>query len=267
MLRAADDQPARQVIEQARHHQRKRIGDEHARTVDENRQAELLRAQRRRRARRNDEQHVGHAVGHGPHALVEPAQRFFERGMVRLQLVRQAIAGRGEARLAERLVDESREVMRQRALVAVLERIHLRVVDRLDRIAVQLLEARHRAALLCFRLHLGQRFRTRLLDHRLELVRLLDGDARIVVASQGELVERHVGEEHHLLVIVRLVHAHLVTDHVARCIAQEVAGDALVGRLDALLRRGPGLLAFIVSIAQPLEHAALEEVQEVLLRL
>jgi hypothetical protein len=66
---------------------------------------------------------------------------------------------------------------------------------------------------------------------------------------------------------VRLVHAHLVADHVARCIAQEVASDALVRGFDALLRRGPGLLAFVVSVAQALEHAALEEVQEVLLRL
>src|SRR6185295_9682220 len=109
--------------------------------------------------------------GRGEQTLVEATQRFLEQRLVRLQLVGETIARRGEAALAERFVDEAGEIVRERALVAVAQCVDGGVVDRLDRVAVQLLEAGARA--LFPRLLLDRRdlLRALLADDGLELVR------------------------------------------------------------------------------------------------
>src|SRR5574341_1486216 len=233
--------------------------------ADPRRHEEFLRAQARRRPGAQDEQNIGHAVVGRGDALIEPAQRFLEHRLPRLQFVREAVAGRGEARLAERLVDEAREVVRERALVAVPERVHRRVVDGLDRVAVQLLHARARAAAFRLLLELGELSRARLGDLGLALVRLLDRDARVVVIAHGAVIERHVREQHHLLVVVGLVRAQLVADHEARrrgCEPRDVREAR--ARLDALVRGGPRLLALAVATAEPLQHAELQVIEEIL---
>ncbi len=136
------------------HHHRKGDRDQDQRVVDRDGQRELARHPRWRRARSDYEQHVRPSVVGRAHPLVQSAQSLLQQRLIRLQLDGQTVTGRGQARLALRLVNEPRQIVRQRALVAVLERVDRRIVDALNRIAVELFEAGARAALACVTLDL-----------------------------------------------------------------------------------------------------------------
>ena len=136
----------------------------------------------------------------------EAAQAFFQHGGVGLELDGLAVAGRSQARLVEHFVQEAGQVVRQRVGVAVLEGQHFGVVERFDRVAIQLLAARGGA--LGLGLFFGRQgfLGAELGNDGFALVRALDVHTGVFKIAHGHAVERQARGQPHLFIVLAFVH-------------------------------------------------------------
>ncbi len=216
----------------------------------------------------DDEEHVGHALAALPgeaRARVQAAQAFFEHAGFGLELDGLAVAGRGQAGLVEHFVQKTGQVVRKRVLVAVLERQHFGIVQRLDGVAVEFLAARGGALGLCF-FFSGQGFLgAELGNDGFTLVGALDVHTGVFKVAHGHAVERQARGHPHLFIVLALVDLQAFADQCSAHGAHEFAGVGLGGFfpfLDLVVGQQEGVGAVGVAAVHAQQLAAFHVVEQ-----
>ena len=209
------------------HRERQRC--DHPMPVDRDRQRQADRVAGRRQAALHHNQYVAFVSGHAGGIQVE--QGLFQQRCIGAQFGGLAVARRGQVLFAQGFVDETGQVMAERALVAVLQAHHVRRVEAFYRVATQILELGGYALALGFVFALEVFLVPQFGDHRFAFVGFLDFGARAVEVIDGQQVQRHLGGEHDFFIVIPFVAPHLVVDQEAT----ELREIALGVELDRLL--------------------------------
>ena len=214
------------------------------------------------------EQHVRHALAALPGeagAVVQAAQALFQHAGFGLELNRLAVAGSGQARLAQHFVHEARQVVAQGVLVAILQRQHFGIVQGFDGVAVELLAAGSGALGLGFFFSRQGFLGTEFSNDGFALVRALDVHPGVFKITQGHAVHGQAGGEPHLLVVLTFVVFQAFADEGCAHRAHELGGiglGSLFPFLDLDVGQQEGVGAVFVAAIHAQQLAPLQVVEQ-----